>query len=119
MFRWLVGGPHQMVAWVDAEYDGRIVAAKLPITSGSVRVDRSASIRRTLSISLPDRKHRWVPKGGADLFQPTVGTLLRPYRGVAIREPGTTTRLYNSADTWGEGTLTNLVVTPDGGLTLG
>jgi hypothetical protein len=45
---------HTMVARVDAFYNGSLVRANLPFTSGSVTVDRGSKTRRSLSLTIAD-----------------------------------------------------------------
>ena len=41
---------------VDIHYNGQVVETDIPVSGGDIRVDRSASIRRTASIQIADRK---------------------------------------------------------------
>lgn len=47
-------GSHRIVTKVDAFYDGELTLADLPISDGSVSVDRGSKIRRSLSLTIPD-----------------------------------------------------------------
>lgn len=56
-------------------------SARLEAVDGDVRVDRTASIRRSCSITCVDSDGSWAPKGPESILTP-YGTELRPYRGV-------------------------------------
>lgn len=53
-FRAALTTSHVMVARVDAFYEGALTLATLPITDGSVTVDRGSKTRRTLSLTIAD-----------------------------------------------------------------
>lgn len=53
-FRAALATSHTMVARVDAFYAGALTLADLPITDGSVTVDRGSKTRRTLSLTIAD-----------------------------------------------------------------
>ncbi|MFD8315899.1 DUF5047 domain-containing protein [Kitasatospora purpeofusca] len=54
--------PHQVVHRVDAYYGGVLTMADLPITGGTVTVDRGSKVRRTLSLELADPAYLpWSP----------------------------------------------------------
>ena len=109
---------HDVRARVRVKHNGKYVAT-LPAHEGTVEVDAGASHRRSLKCKLHDPTGRWTPRSASDLLNPTVGAILLPERGVVIPEVATTSATYNSATTWNQGTHTDTVVTPDGGLTIG
>jgi hypothetical protein len=61
---------------------------RLPVTGGSVTVDRTATTRRTCQVTCIDPLGVLVPTGTSSLLTP-FGTELRPYRGV-LYDDGTT-----------------------------
>lgn len=100
----------------DLEQDGVKVAELEPI-SGSVNIDRTATHRRTVSVTLVDPTGALVPGGAGDLLAPGQA-LLRPYLGVEIP---TITHIYRLDDTqamWAEGTHTDTYADDSGDLVL-
>lgn len=116
-YRREIAGGNWAVVDCDVEFNGRVVDT-LPAMSGRVSVDAKRQVRRTLSCTLSDRDGRYNPRGGSDLLNPTVGALLRPRRGVLIQETVRLTDIYNTDTAWNTGTLTDVVTTGDGGITL-
>lgn len=53
-FRQALAQSHTMVARVDAHYDGAVTLADVPISAGSVTVDRGSKVRRSLSLTVAD-----------------------------------------------------------------
>ncbi|GAA0641279.1 hypothetical protein GCM10009548_01830 [Streptomyces malaysiensis subsp. malaysiensis] len=45
---------HRMVTTVDAYYNGALVRSNIPVTDGSVTVDRGSKVRRNLSLTVAD-----------------------------------------------------------------
>jgi hypothetical protein len=83
------------------EYNGKDVG-NLRLTGGEVRVDMAALVRRTLSgtVGHPDL----IPKGAADVLNPTVGALLYPEVGVELERNTRAARIWNSDAAWNTGT---------------
>ncbi|MFD8595377.1 DUF5047 domain-containing protein [Kitasatospora sp. NPDC059646] len=65
---------HQIRVQVDAYYAGALVAADLPISGGSVAVDRGSKVRRKLSLTLPDPAY--LPWSATDTLGPYGQTLV-------------------------------------------
>lgn len=78
---------HQMVSYVDvaAPDQGTV---RLPVLDGDIKVDRTAAVRRSCTISCIDRLGTLVPRGIDSLLTP-YGTEIRPYRGVRYRNDNT------------------------------
>lgn len=55
-FRQALATSHQMVSQVDAYYNGSLTLTDLPVSDGSVTVDRGSKIRRSLSLTVTDPK---------------------------------------------------------------
>lgn len=53
-FRAALTHSHQIVTRVDAFYQGALTLADIPITDGSVTVDRGSTVRRSLSLTVAD-----------------------------------------------------------------
>ncbi|MFJ6636572.1 DUF5047 domain-containing protein [Streptomyces sp. NPDC091376] len=53
-FRQALTTSHRMAAKVDAYYDGDLTRPDLPITAGSVTIDRGSKVRRSLSLTVAD-----------------------------------------------------------------
>lgn len=79
---------HVMLARVDAFYNGSLVAANLPLDSGSVTVDRGSKTRRTVSLTISDPKY--FPWAELDPLAP-YGQQLVVSRGI---------RFSNGAEEW-------------------
>lgn len=100
----------------DLEQDG-VTVAELEPTSGGVTIDRTATHRRTIRVTLVDPAGALVPGGAGDLLAPGQA-LLRPYLGVEIP---TITHLSRRDDTpaqWAEGTHADTYAADDGSLVL-
>lgn len=74
---------HVMVARVDAFYAGQLVRADLPITDGSVTVDRASKSRRRLSLVIADPAY--LPWGETDPLAP-YGQELVVSRGIRFSD---------------------------------
>ena len=71
---------HEVYSYVDViSPQGETV--RLPAASGDIKVDRTAAIRRSVSISCVDPLEILVPKGVNSILTP-YGAELRPYRGI-------------------------------------
>lgn len=79
---------HVMIARVDAYYAGQLVAANLPVSDGSVSVDRASKTRRTLSLTVADPKY--LPWNATDPLA-AYGQQLVVSRGI---------RFSNGAEEW-------------------
>lgn len=110
-------GPHRELFEVDVLLGGR-VALTVPVSDLSVSVDMTRQIRRQLSCTLADPGGRWIPKGAGDIFNPTVGAVLRPRGGVEIPGSEELVRVHNSQASWRTGTYDGVVDSGDGGITL-
>lgn len=53
-FRQALATSHQIAVTVDAYRGGQLVRAGIPISDGSVTVDRGSKVRRSLSLTVPD-----------------------------------------------------------------
>ncbi|MEU1037693.1 DUF5047 domain-containing protein [Streptomyces sp. NPDC005907] len=53
-FRQALTASHRIVTKVDAYYDGVLTKADIPVSDGSVSVDRGSKIRRSLSLTVAD-----------------------------------------------------------------
>ncbi|MDX2575899.1 DUF5047 domain-containing protein [Streptomyces scabiei] len=70
---------HQMVVKVDAYFDGELTVPNLPITDGSVTVDRGSKVRRSLSLTVGDVAY--LPWDATDPLA-VYGQELRVQRGI-------------------------------------
>ncbi|KUF18863.1 DUF5047 domain-containing protein [Streptomyces silvensis] len=78
-FRQALTTSHRIVTRVDAYYGGQLVAADLPISDGSVTVDRGSKTRRSLSLTVADVKYLpWNPADPLAVY----GQELRVQRGI-------------------------------------
>lgn len=96
-----LGGSHTKVFRCSIEYNGKNVGNLTP-TSGEVRVSAEAQVRRTMTATLYDPN--LIPKGAADLLNPTVGAILRPECGIELEQNIRETAVFNSDATWNLGT---------------
>jgi hypothetical protein len=71
------GGRRKTV--VDVYYNGQLVKADLPVESGSIRVDRNAGVRRSGSITVPDKS--LIPVFLNDVLSP-YGTEIKIRQGI-------------------------------------
>lgn len=71
---------HTIVSYVDVQGPNQ-ESVRLEAVSGDVSVDRTATVRRSCSVTCIDPDGTWAPKGPESLLTP-FGTELRPYRGV-------------------------------------
>lgn len=79
-FRKEIRRSHEVVAYVDATSPTN-EPIRLRVVSGSVTVDRSATVRRTCNVSCIDPTGNLTPEGPESSVTP-FGTELRPFRGV-------------------------------------
>lgn len=105
----IISGPHTNKVRLDVESAGVIVDKLFP-HEGSINVDSQSSIRRRMSVKISDPERKYTPQGAADLFNPTAGTILRPYVGAEIPMVERTSVIVDSADDWNSGTLTDILV---------
>lgn len=113
----IVSGPHTTKGRLDVETNGVIVDQIYP-TDCKVSVDSASSIRRKITVKIVDETGEYTPQGAADRFNPTAGTILRPYVGVEI--PGTQ-HIGITVDTeeqWNGGTLTDIAVSAGGSISI-
>ncbi|MEV0444019.1 DUF5047 domain-containing protein [Streptomyces spectabilis] len=78
-FRQALTTSHRIVTRVDAYYAGQLVKADLPISDGSVTVDRGSKTRRSLSLTISDVKY--LPWNASDPLA-VYGQELRVQRGI-------------------------------------
>lgn len=96
-----LAGSRTLVFRCPVEYNGKTVASLTPI-DGEVRVDAKAQVRRTMTATL--YSPNLIPKGAADLLNPTVGAILRPEVGVELERSTRAAVIFNSDATWDLGT---------------
>lgn len=113
----VVSGSHTAKHRLDVEVLDTIVDELLP-HEGTVRVDSQQSIRRTCSFKIVDKDRKYTPQGAADLFNPTSGTVLRPYSGVEIPGVNHISMQFDTEEQWDTGTFTNVVSNPDGSISI-
>lgn len=75
---------HEMISYVMVSSPTR-ESARLEAIGGDVSVDRTASIRRSCSITCIDSDGSWTPQGPQSVLTP-FGTEIRPYRGVVYSD---------------------------------
>ena len=92
-FQSAVKTSHQMVAYVDVYASSAVNAAlvgTLPIVNGTVTIDRTAIIRRQLTVNVPATAlntangQTWLPRSPSDYLHPASGTELRVRRGIVL-----------------------------------
>ena len=97
-FQSAVSTSHQMVADVqvfDSSTANASYLGTLPIISGTVTIDRTAIIRRQLTLTVPatalnlTNGKTWLPRVPSDYLHPASGTELRVRRGIVL--PGGST----------------------------
>lgn len=76
---------HDVVSYVDIISADQQIVRLTTVTSGDVRVDGTAAIRRSLSFSCVDVDGTLAPKTEHSMLTP-FGTVARPYRGVRYRD---------------------------------
>jgi len=116
-FTEIVSGPHTTKGRLDVEANGVIVEQLYP-TDCTISVDSASDIRRKITVKFVDDTGEYTPQGAADRYNPTAGTILRPYIGVEI--PGTQ-QIGITVDTqeqWEDGTLTDIAVSPGGSISI-
>lgn len=117
--RW-VATDHTKVFRMGIEQNG-VTKPPVPISGGGVKVNRNELIRRTITATVPvtpENREYLIPGGAGDILAP-ISTILRPEIGVVIPVITRVSRLDDTQAQWAEGTLTDVVATPDGRLTLG
>ncbi len=77
----LLGQSHTVVTRADVLRGGERIASGLPVTSGSVTIDRRAAVRRRATLTLVDEKHDLVPTTAAHLLAP-YGNEIALWRGI-------------------------------------
>ncbi|WP_282203896.1 DUF5047 domain-containing protein [Kitasatospora fiedleri] len=77
---------HQIKVQVDAYYNGALTVADLPISGGSVTVDRGSKVQRKLSLTIPDPAY--LPWSATDTLGP-YGQTLVVSRGVVFPDGST------------------------------
>ena len=77
---------HRVISYVDVISPTQLTT-RLPFTSGDVRVDKTAEIRRSFTGTCLDLTGDITPDEPTDLLTP-FGTMLRPYRGVQYADTG-------------------------------
>ncbi|MFD8117100.1 DUF5047 domain-containing protein [Streptomyces microflavus] len=75
---------HTMISWVDI-ISGNLETIRLPAIAGNVDVDRSAAIRRKLSVECVDPEGKLTPRESGEILTPH-GTELRAYRGIVYHD---------------------------------
>lgn len=100
----------------DVEQDGVVVAQLQPI-SGSVTIDRNATHRRTVSVTMVDPTGALIPGGAGDLLAPG-SALLRPYLGVEIPIVTHVSRHDTNQSLMNEGVLVDTYADDSGDLVL-
>lgn len=116
-FKRIVAGPHTAKHRLRVQVAGVIVDDLYP-TAGYVRVDNAQAIRRSCSFTIIDRDGKYTPQGAADRFNPTSGTILLPESGVEIPDVGHLGIVVDTEEQWNDGTLTDILVNPDGSITI-
>lgn len=111
----IVSGPHTVKGRVDVDVNGVIVDQLYPI-SGTVNVDNAQAIRRKCTFNVIDSTGEYTPQGASDRFNPTSGTILRPYSGVEIPSVDSLAITIDTAAQWNTGTLTDITVNSDGSI---
>lgn len=113
----IVSGPHTVKGRVDVEVDGIIVDQLFP-TAGTVNVDNSQAIRRKCSFTIVDETGKYTPQGAADRYNPTSGTILRPYSGVEIPSVDSLAITVDTYDQWNDpdAVLTDITVNGAGSI---
>jgi hypothetical protein len=114
-FQETVAGPHTAKHRLDTELNGAVVKEFKP-TKGSVTVDNGQTIRRHCSFELVSEDYNL--QTAADLFNPLTGVILRPYSGVEIPSVLRLSIVVDTEAQWNEGTLTDILVTPEGSITI-
>ncbi|MFG2292052.1 DUF5047 domain-containing protein [Streptomyces sp. NPDC048603] len=80
-FRKALTTSHRMAVRVDAYYDGALIRPDIPVTDGSVTLDRGSKVRRSLSLTVPDLKLLpWDPSDPLAVY----GQELVVKRGIAL-----------------------------------
>jgi hypothetical protein len=77
---------HTVISYVDV-FSPTNEFKRLPFTEGSVKVDKTASVRRSFTGTCLDLTGDITPDDPTDLLTP-FGTTLRPYRGVVYADTG-------------------------------
>lgn len=85
-FRAALTHSHQIVTRVDAFYQGALTLSDIPITDGSVTVDRGSTVRRTLSLTVADP--RLLPWDASDPLA-VYGQTLVVQRGIRFTDGST------------------------------
>jgi hypothetical protein len=80
-----LAGPHDIALQVDIRPQfGGDVLDSLPISTGSVTEDSTQAIRRTCTLTFPDRTGKYVPAYATDLLHPDSGNELHVFRGITF-----------------------------------
>lgn len=77
---------HRVISYVDVTSPNQELV-RLPFTAGDVKVDKTASVRRSFTGTCLDLTGEITPDEPTDLLTP-FGTTLRPYRGVQYADNG-------------------------------
>lgn len=77
---------HRVISYVDVTSPSNEFV-RLPFTDGDVKVDKTASVRRSFTGTCLDLTGNITPDEPTDLLTP-FGTTLRPYRGVQYADTG-------------------------------
>jgi hypothetical protein len=68
VYKSVLHGPHHRVAYIDAaDIDGNVLAARVPIVSGSVMAQLTDRVTRTADFTLSDE---WFPRTAVSAFSP-------------------------------------------------
>ena len=68
VYKSVLHGPHHRVAYIDAtDIDGNVLAARVPIVSGTVRAQLTDRVTRTADFTLSDE---WFPRTAVSAFSP-------------------------------------------------
>lgn len=116
-FKETVAGPHTAKHKLKVQVNGVIVDELLP-TAGNVQVDNAQAIRRRCSFTIVDDEGKYTPQGAADRYNPTAGTILLPESGCEIVGVQHVSVVMDTEEQWESGTLTDILVNPDGSITI-